>query len=70
MNLLNLAKSRFRASGRLGRRGLIYTLVSLVFMVVELIRFGLARPFPLVMWLIIIGIGLWLIFFMTDTTAN
>jgi len=63
-------KERFRASGRLGKRGLVYVLVSLAFMVVELFRFGLTRPFPLVMWVIIIGFGLSLIFFMTDSTEK
>lgn len=49
----------FANLGPYGKRGLIYSLVGFAGLTTELLRSGLGRPFGLVIWAIIIGIGLY-----------
>lgn len=61
-----LLKKRFQDSCRFGKRGVAYIIISTVGIGIELARFYLQRPFALVMWLIIFGLGIFLLFFRID----
>lgn len=49
----------YTSLGPYGKRGLVYTFVGFAGLTAELVRSGLVRPFGLVIWAIIIGIGLY-----------
>ncbi len=57
-------KQRFEDLGRMGKRGLLYTIVGIAGLVTEFVRSGTARPFGLAVWALIIGIGLYFLFVM------
>lgn len=65
--MIGYLQRRFIAAGRYGKRGIIYALISTVGFVVEVMRFGLQRPFALIMWTILFAVGAMLFFIMTDS---
>lgn len=57
-------KEWYRARGRFGKRGLLYTLVGVAGLTAQLMRAGWQQPFGVIIWILIIGIGLHFLFIM------
>ncbi|HOT95799.1 MAG TPA: hypothetical protein PLN61_06725 [bacterium] len=62
--MINALKEWYNALGRLGKRGLLYTLAGVAGLTAYLIRVGWQQPFGVVIWILIIGIGLYFLFFL------
>jgi hypothetical protein len=60
--MVDSLKQRFNNLGSFGKRGLIYTIVGTAGLIAELVRGGTERVFGLLIWLLIIGIGLYYLF--------
>lgn len=65
--MLTWIKSRYQQAGRYGIRSVIYTTIGLAGLMVEAYRFGMLRPFALLLWLIIFAAGCGLFLFMKDS---
>jgi hypothetical protein len=52
-------KQRFKNLGRFGKRGLVYTIVGVAGLITLYMRTGTQQPFGLLIWVLIIGIGLY-----------
>jgi hypothetical protein len=59
-------KERMASAGRFKIRGIIYAVIGTAGLVVELVRFSTSRPFSLIVWAAIMGVGGYLLLFMPD----
>ncbi len=64
--MLTQIKERWTQAGRFGKRGFIYMAISLAGLVYELVWDDPVKWFAVIIWLIILGLGIYLLLFMKD----
>ncbi len=65
-DVLTQIKERWTQAGRFSKRGFIYVAISLAGLLYELIWDDPVKWFAVIIWLIILGLGIYLLLFMKD----
>jgi hypothetical protein len=64
--VIALLKDKWVQAGPLAKRGILYTTISLAGLMYELVWDKPVKWFAIIIWMIILGIGVYLLLFMSD----